>query len=78
MTDWTNEFNAVFFSSIASLFFLFLGSLVKYAFKSKCDNVNLCCGLVNIHRAVELEVSDDDEEKSHSKKTDDEKKVVVI
>jgi small neutral amino acid transporter SnatA (MarC family) len=73
MTDWTNEFNAVFFSSIASLFFLFLGSLVKYAFKSKCDNVNLCCGLVNIHRAVELEVSDTEEE-SNSKKSDDDKK----
>jgi len=73
MGDWTNEFNAVFFSSIASLFFLFLGSLVKYAFKSKCDNVNLCCGLVNIHRAVELEVSDTEEE-SNSKKSDDDKK----
>jgi hypothetical protein len=23
---------------------------------SKCDNVNICCGLIKIHRAVELEV----------------------
>jgi hypothetical protein len=75
--SWTDEFNAVFFSSIASLFFLFLGSLVKYAFKSKCDNVNLCCGLVNIHRAVELE-SDIEEQKTTDKKHDDDDKKNIV
>ena len=36
----------------------FLGLMLRYAFKSKCDRVNLCCGFVNIHREVEQEEND--------------------
>jgi len=36
----------------------FLGLMLRYAFKSKCDRVNLCCGFVNIHREVEQEEKD--------------------
>ena len=32
-----------------------LALLVRYAFKSKCDQVNLCWGLLNIHRKIENE-----------------------
>lgn len=61
--EWTATFNDVFFISIGTTVFIFLGTLVKYAFKSKCDNIELCCGLLKVHRRVELESSDDDEEK---------------
>lgn len=36
----------------------FLGLMLRYAFKSKCDRVNLCCGFINIHREVEQEDND--------------------
>ena len=32
-----------------------LALLVRYAFKSKCDQVNLCWGLLEIHRKIENE-----------------------
>ena len=54
--SWFNTFNDVFFISIATLTFRFLGVVIKSMLASKCDNVNICCGLIKIHRAVELEV----------------------
>ena len=68
MGDWTSEFNAVFFAGIATTVFIFLGTLVKYGFRSKCDSIKLCCGLVEVHRRVELEQADtnSDEEKKNN------------
>jgi len=54
--SWINTYNDVFFISIATLTFSFLGVVIKSMLASKCDNVNICCGLIKIHRAVELEV----------------------
>ena len=34
-----------------------LGLCIRYAFKSKCRNVQLCCGLVTIDRDTEAEVN---------------------
>jgi hypothetical protein len=67
MGDWTETYNDVFFISIATTMFMFLGTLVKYAFRSKCDNIDICCGTIKIHRRVELE-SSDDEGKQEEKK----------
>ena len=66
MGDWTETYNDIFFISIATTFFLFLGTLVKYGFRSKCDQVKLCCGFIEVHRRVELEKPDEnsDEEKN--------------
>ena len=36
----------------------FLGVMLRYAFKSKCDRVNCCFGLMSIHREVEQEERD--------------------
>jgi hypothetical protein len=36
----------------------FLGLMLRYAFKSKCDRVNCCFGLLAIHREVEQEDRD--------------------
>lgn len=40
---------------IATMGFGFLAILVRYGFKSKCTDVKLCCGLLNIKRDIESE-----------------------
>ena len=52
---WYETFNDVFWISVATLSFSFLGVVIKGMLASKCDNVNICCGLIKIHRVVELE-----------------------
>lgn len=69
MGDWTETFNDVFFISIGTTLFLFLGTLVKYGFRSKCDNIELCYGLIKVHRRVELESSDDDNQEEKKENT---------
>jgi len=36
----------------------FLGLTLRYAFKSKCDRVGCCFGLLTVHREVEQEDKD--------------------
>ena len=52
---WYTVFNDVFWISVATLTFSFLGIVIKSMLASKCDNVNICFGLLTIHRRVELE-----------------------
>ena len=66
---WYNVFEATVWLSIASMTFAGCAMCVRYGFRSKCDRVKLCCGLLEIHREVELEggavaegKDDDDEE----------------
>jgi hypothetical protein len=75
MSDaWINTFDGVFFITISTLLFGCFGLSIRYCLKSKCDNINLCFGLIAIHRNVELEsveeirkiesgVNDEEEEK---------------
>ena len=53
MSIW-EIFNDVFWISIGTTFFAFMGVVIKTALKSKCDETNLCFGLIKIHRKVEL------------------------
>ena len=57
--EWITTFDAVFFLTIGSLVFGCFGLVIRYALKSKCDNVNLCFGLITIHRNVELEAEEE-------------------
>ena len=57
--EWITTFDAVFFLTIGSLVFGCFGLVIRYAFKSKCDNVNFCFGLITIHRNVELEAEEE-------------------
>ena len=52
---WTETFNDVFWITVATLTFSFCGVVLKSCLKSKCDNTNICFGLIKIHRRVELE-----------------------
>jgi hypothetical protein len=72
--EWINTYDAVFFVTISTLLFGCFGLSIKYLLKSKCDNVNLCYGLIKVHRNVKVEeelemkklelgIKDDDETK---------------
>jgi len=37
----------------------FILAVFAVAYKSKCDKVNLCWGMVNIHRNVDIELQED-------------------
>jgi len=52
---WIEIFNGTFWITIATLLTGSLALCIKYCLKSKCDTVSICCGMVNIHRNVELE-----------------------
>jgi hypothetical protein len=41
---------------IATLAAATMGICIRYAFKSKCSDVGLCCGLIHIERDIEMEV----------------------
>lgn len=60
MGDWYETFDSVFWLSISTCVFGFLAIVVKTVLKSKCDETDLCWGLIKIHRRVELEKDDDD------------------
>lgn len=56
MTKWTDEYDSVFFISIATIFTGFCGIMLKYCFRSKCSKFS-CCGLT-IERNVEAELEE--------------------
>ena len=56
MGDWIQTYNDVFFITIGTHTFSFLGVVIKSMLASKCDRVNLCWGFINIHREVALEI----------------------
>ena len=74
MGEWIEIYDGVFFITISTLLFGCIGLSIKYLLKSKCDNVNLCYGLIKVHRNVKVEeelelkklelgIKDDDETK---------------
>ena len=58
---WYDTFNDIFWISISTSFFALVGLTIKTALKSKCDETNLCWGLIKIHRKVELEENSEEE-----------------
>ena len=52
---WYDDFNSVFFITVGTMVFGFLGIVLRYAFLSKCDNVSICFGWIKIHRVVQIE-----------------------
>ena len=49
------DFNSTFFLSVGTLIITGMGVCLGYALKSKCNNVKLCCGCIEIERDVKLE-----------------------
>ena len=56
---WYATFNDVFWLSITPMV-LGAGALcIRYAYRSKCSNVRVCCGLLEIQRDVDREIEID-------------------
>jgi hypothetical protein len=53
-----DTFNAGFWITITTLLTGSIALGLKYCLKSKCDSINVCYGLLKIHRNVELETID--------------------
>ena len=64
---WYNEFNSTFFLSICTMAFTFFGLAIRYAFKSKCDNIE-CCGILKVHRDVAREVELEEKQETTEQK----------
>jgi hypothetical protein len=64
MSEWYKEFDSIFWTGICTMVFGGIALLVRYAFKSKCDNINLCYGCIQIHRVVEAEEKDAEEDET--------------
>lgn len=47
---------------LCTMGFGFLALAVRYAFKSKCSDVQICCGLISIKRDVQLEQKDEEKD----------------
>lgn len=55
MSEWDN-FDSMFWITLATIVVGSFGLSVKYCLKSKCEHLNLCCGLIKIDRRVDLEI----------------------
>ena len=56
---FTDIYDATFFLAVGSLLVSALTLTAKYCLKSKCEHFNLCWGLINIDRRVDLETQVD-------------------
>lgn len=56
--SWYDTFDSVFWITMATIIAGSIGLCIRYSLKSKCDLVKICCGLIEIHRNVELETND--------------------
>jgi hypothetical protein len=54
-----NTVESFFYISIGGIIGGIVTILLKYAYKSKCNTVNLCCGLIQYNRNVQEEVKED-------------------
>ena len=75
---WYSTFDAVFFTGIATMVFGCFAIVIKTALASKCDNLNLCFGCIQIHRRVELENPIEHNEHKESDNNETQKEVPPI
>jgi hypothetical protein len=52
---WYAEFGSVFWITVGTLLTGSIALCIKYSLKSKCRNISICYGCLEIDRAVELE-----------------------
>jgi hypothetical protein len=46
--------NEVFLLSVVTIASGIIGLCIRYVFKCKCNEIALCCGLITIHRDIEV------------------------
>lgn len=59
MSSWMDHYDAVFFITVITIITGFLGLVIKFCLKSKCENIVICYGFLNIKRRVDLEVEEE-------------------
>lgn len=57
MADIAGGIDSYFWLTIATIFFGSIGVFIRYAYKSKCKNIECCC--VKIERDIEAEERED-------------------
>lgn len=70
---WYEEFDSVFFITLATLIGGILGLAIRYCLKSKCENFSCCWGLVDIDRRVDIEAQEEMRELELGVKRDESK-----
>ena len=63
MADLTEGVNAYFYISALTIIMGGIGLMIRYSYKSKCSEVELCC--IKIKRNIEVEEHEDMEEMKH-------------
>lgn len=53
--NWIETYDATFFITITTIITGFLGLTIRFCLKSKCEDISICFGLLNIKRRVDLE-----------------------
>jgi hypothetical protein len=51
------DLNGIWLLTAGGMLFGFLGLILRYAYKTKCDNIDICWGLVKIHRDIQTEAT---------------------
>ena len=63
MGELTGGIDSYFWLTLATIFFGGVGLITRYAYKSKCKSVQMCC--LKIERDIEVEEREDIEEMKH-------------
>jgi hypothetical protein len=63
MSELTGGIDSYFWLTLATIIFGGVGLITRYAYKSKCKSVQLCC--LRIERDIEVEEREDIEEMKH-------------
>ena len=63
MGDLSQGIDSYFWLSALTIFIGGLGVIVRYSYKSKCKEVDICC--IKIVRDIEIEEREDIEERNH-------------
>jgi len=71
MGAWIEEYDGIFFISLASILVGAFGVSVRYCLKSKCEHFSLCCGLIKVDRRVDLEIQEEMKELEMGVKDDE-------
>jgi hypothetical protein len=60
MGDFYDEFNSVFWLSLATMVLGSFAVCLRYTYASKCEDISLLCGLIKIHRNIQAEIEADE------------------
>jgi hypothetical protein len=71
MGEWIDTFDGIFWITISTLICGSFGLVVRYCLKSKCEDVNLCYGLIHVKRDIKAEVEEELKELELGQKDND-------